>query len=413
MFIIISIILSIVAWGKLLALGKRLLIEYSFKKWAVFFLVVKILGSVTATYLYLYHFDGDLTTYLHDVEVLNNMVVSDFSMVDDVLIYHQPVEKFPLFLLHSPRAFVMVKILFLLKFLSFNNVWLLAVLMPLLVWVCTMSCINTVQKRFDKLPSFSWLGLFMIPSVSFWGAGVFKETITICILLLMFKLVYSPIRKILVGVLFLGLAYLLLLLKYYVFACWVPVFLLCWLLSILKLQGLKKIAFYFLGFTLIAFIASFLHPNLNVNTLFQSIQMNYEASQELKYNSDISYSFKEGVMATIVGNFWTVLKNGWVSPLFHSSISFKQAIVAVENIGILLLFVTGVIGSIRSKQYVYWEEAIFILLIIFLQVFMLALSVPNAGTLVRYKTAIYPFLGVILYSMNLYWWHLLKRKRHT
>jgi hypothetical protein len=261
------------------------------------------------------------------------------------------------------------------------------------------------------------MAFLFFPSFVFWSSGVMKVSIAMPVICIMRTITLSFLqtpppssKELLVkSPLIVLLLWLLWQLKYYYFGVLVPV--LCTTLLadfIVRKTSISstfsKVLIWILVFTGLLGMASFVHPNLQFDNfamvLVQNHDLIYQASDP---ENLIHYDTLAPTWKSLLKNSPKALLSGLFRPLIWEIHSPFQAILAIENVFLLLFSILAVYQLTRHKinnthTILILAAVIYILLLATL----LALASPNFGSLARYRVGFLPFLVyIVLGSFNL------------
>jgi hypothetical protein len=241
------------------------------------------------------------------------------------------------------------------------------------------------------------VGVFLVPSVLFWGSGILKESILIFALglfvyhfslLVVKKKIYSTS---LVMILFcLGL---LAITKTYVLLTIIPS-IIAWVISVF----IKKYRFVYificthllLFFT--AFTLSYVNKSFDFTGNLMYKQRDFiNVARDTKAGSKLTIGLLDNSMYSYLKNTPSALLNSLFRPTFFEVSSWMSLSVSVENFALIVLFT--LVLFFRKPPTGYQS-----LPILFALFFTLSLSlligwvVPVIGAIVRYKIPFMPFL---------------------
>jgi hypothetical protein len=282
-------------------------------------------------------------------------------------------------------------------YLSDNNYWLAGLYLTLVNFLTSWLAMRYLISLFER----QWLifiSIFLLPSVTIWSGGVFKEAIANGLFLLVVSVSLFRIRQLsypaaFEWVLLLLGGYILLHIRFYLFGIWVSFGLISLWFEIYSHQ--KKILWSGLALIIIgSFIgAQLLHPWLRPSRLPLTLFEIYE--QVLQTPSPSSFTFK-----SFQPDYWHLIITGplaLLTGLFRPSVLDLQALIwapfLIEKLSILTLSVLS-LWMVRTKDLsqTFWTAIAFISLL----TSALTLVTPNFGSLIRYQSAYLPFLLMII-----------------
>ena len=306
------------------------------------------------------------------------------------------------FVWNQPRALFFVKILALINCITQSNYWLTSIYMSLFSFTGLWYLSSYLVKSYNIPGYLAALAFFLFPSFVFWSSGVLKESIMtglIGILLVSaLKLLQTDIRfKFLHFLLTIASFVILLHLKYYyagiIGACLLAY---CFTILVTRLKPLTisiPPVFLLLFFLVAGFgMATFLHPNMNINSFPEALYTNYTAT--LAKNTSLNYlipDFKP-TWISILCNSPQALYQGLFGPDIWSVQTTIQLPVALENVFLLTLTIVIVLYRVYLGNGKLSAESLIVLIYVVVSAIFIAYASPNFGSLVRYKTGYLPFL---------------------
>jgi hypothetical protein len=148
-------------------------------------------------------------------------------------------------------------------------------------------------------------------------------------------------------------------------------------------------------------VASNVHPNFYPERFLKVIVDNYQQFTFVSAPGDfIEYPLLEPEVKSILSHSPKALLSGLFRPFVWEVHTSFQLLVAVENLVLILLFITSLTklkDSLRTEQrLLLFSTAVYIILLCI----FLALSTPNYGTLSRYKTGFLSFFFLLIACNN-------------
>ncbi len=197
-------------------------------------LTVKLIGSVIAGLLYTFFMGGgDTYHYYKDSTKLWAALMDDPAIYIKML-FHSGGEFDPdthyysrwVVYYNNPTAYFVVKITSLISIISFNNYTATSILFAGIsfvgVWSLYLTLVDVYPKLYKKLA----IAILFIPSVFFWGSGLFKDTINLgCLSFLTFafyNLFIKRRRKFLSIALIIFCSYIIYNIKLYILLSFLP-----------------------------------------------------------------------------------------------------------------------------------------------------------------------------------------------
>lgn len=396
-------------------------------------LVLKLVSGMVLGALYQYYYGyGDTLRYFFSGSVMRGALLEDPSA--GALFFFGDTGQVPPDLKetamlipywkHQASALLVARISGLLSFLTLNSYYANSLFFSFFsftgVWAlyCTVLYYLPGQERWMK-----WAILYL-PSLIFWGSGLFKDPLTLGLTGWWIWALHSWIQKRTQGwvsllVLVLASAGLFFL-KVYILLVWIP-FGILWVVlergRKIQHPGKKKVFLttsLFAGLGVAALLVTILtvfYPQFAWDLLMESIVAN---RNELLF-TDKYYGGSEGSRFDIgefdpsLGGILKKVPAGLFAALYRPGIiDLKSPIMLpaiLENTLILLLTLRWLIRTpVR-----YWFEAmkgrpvlwVFLAYALFFSCFV-GLSTSNFGTLLRYRLPSLPFFLVVIMALNIY-----------
>ncbi len=348
----------------------------SFQIWVLVFLL-KCLAAVIYIYYY-QHKSGDLLFYQQIWEELRengNWFYSSHPLLSQ-----------------EPRVAFFIALSHPIYVLAQGNLWVMGMLMSCISFLGSFWAFQILKNIFPNAVWAVFIAFFIWPPVVLWTSGIGKEVFVAFFLYPMVALILKNNLKIQEWI-FMAIGFaVLVFLKYYYAAFFATLAsaLLIWRFSKIKL-------IYLFGIILItAFGFSWIHPNLNWNTILDAIVVNNQKMvAETVYPSHLIqfWDLKPDLVSFAV-NAPFVWFQGTFGPFWGLSWEMKTlAVVSWIQIPLAVLALTN---------YRYFDKNWVFFFVFYCcgLVLLLAFSAPNYGTLWRYKIATEPFWmsGLIYYS---------------
>ncbi|MBV6644686.1 MAG: hypothetical protein KI790_04520 [Cyclobacteriaceae bacterium] len=363
----------------------------------LFYLILslKILSGIALGMLYQHYYAGGDTYSLFERAVQFNASAISFS---DYLskLWLEPISGLTL----QPRVVFFIKILSPIVALTNDTYWLTSIYISLISFIGFWILIETLSEKYPNSRSWAVICFGFLPSVVFWSSGILKDSIAnsaLCLaaacLLSILKENPRPWGKIVV---FLITFVVVLKLKHYLgivlLIIGIPAF--SWsVLERFKFNKKFKITLITGIGICAALLASSIHPYLTFNRLPLSIYENYQLLvAEVDTSKVIMYNLEPSWMSIII-NGPKALFNGLFAPtIWGRPYSIITLPSRIENLAYLALTCFGVYQLIKKRKTLSVDSTtIFTVFGIILLSTFIALSTPNIGTLIRYKTAYLPF----------------------
>jgi hypothetical protein len=208
--------------------------------------VLKIIAGLCVFAVYTFYYtDSDFNLYFESGNIIFDRFLGNTTVVD-IPGWHSSIDDT---LFNNSRIIIYLN--FLIRFLSFNTIFVHIVFFCFLSFAGLTALYKSFYKYFPSKKNVLIVGLYFIPSVLFWTAGIYKETIAMfCVGFIVYLTDFGLEKNITLKKLIVVVALLLLLffLKIYILAALLPLLLIGWILSKVSSRN------YFLKFLLILFL---------------------------------------------------------------------------------------------------------------------------------------------------------------
>lgn len=387
-------------------------------------LLIKMLGSIASALVYQYYYGGgDTFNFYHDSSFVHDITIKNFANFFYCM-SSQPFDVYPSelaeyegyfdFIYDSPSWFI-VRCLIPLSFLTFDSYIGSGLIFALFSFYASWRFFTLISELYPTLRQSFFYCVFAIPSVVFWGSGIFKDTLTTGGLLLFLYHIYNIfiLRKKLGSNLLGALIgfYIVSSIRLFFIVLIVPSFGLLYFVTIrdrIKNNLLRSISLPMLLFVALI-VTTFGISRLTSGEGELSRQALTEKSKgfqswhtELGGSSyslgDIDYS-NTGILKTMPLAINVTLYRPYLTEVH----SFFQLISALQSLffllfGIRTLLRTRIVGFFN---YLLSDSlAIFSLFFSLLHAFVVGFTSFNFGALDRYKIPCLPFYMIALVLIN-------------
>jgi hypothetical protein len=402
--------------------------EYPEYKYLVPGLALKLIGGAFFGIIYIFYYGGgDTVNYYSSAIPLQRLFNEDVSSYFAVIFDGEPIwesatyinsftaeTKSPLFFIASdPKTFSVCKFTSPLLILTFGSYFATTLLLAGLTFFSQWRLYRMFVKIFPSLYKELALAILFIPSVAFWGSGIMKDTFTYaatCLAVSSFYYAITNHKRALNVVLLLFAFWMILSMKPYILNLLIPC---CglWFVFIstskVKSVFVKSIVFpvlFVLGLGGSYLILSSLGGSMDKFALDTAIQTSQITSEDLQRSAqygDNSFEIAQidGSVGSLLAVMPTAMVAGLYRPFFFEARSVVMLFSALENLVLLALtllliykFRIGKIVALMKAFPVLW----FCLSFSILFAFMIGVTTPNFGALVRFKIPLIPFFTVFL-----------------
>jgi hypothetical protein len=155
-------------------------------------LVFKLLGAIASGLIYQYYYKGGDTMYFYaSASSLYDIFFNDFFSFFKFLLPN-PLESYPylanypscFLYLNDPKSWTVIRIAGILNLFAFDSYLVTALFFSLFSFFASWKFLSLMIILYPNLKKQLFYCVFLIPSVLFWGSGIFKDTLTLSGLLL-------------------------------------------------------------------------------------------------------------------------------------------------------------------------------------------------------------------------------------
>lgn len=409
-------------------------------------LAAKLVGGLAFSLIYFYYYGGgDTMSYFYSAVSMSKLAVKDPVGYFTVLFGDNTVDKRDLFdydtgwpysyVFYDPRTFFVIRFTSVLALVTLNSYLLSTILLATWSYVGIWRCFRTFVSYYPALQKSLAVGFLFMPSVIFWGSGIMKDTITLsmaCAWVHCFDEVVFKKRERMrkgLGLVFAGA--ILVLVKPYIFMVVMPCTLLWWVL--LRVQRLPnavlRAAFLPTAMVVMLLIAGGLllvlgdrldkfAPEAALNTVM--VTQSDMVRSEQYGTGYFNVGPMDGTWGSVLSKFPIALNAALFRPYLWEAKSIVMAIGAFENLfllGLLLwtIIKVGLLFPIQVFRNVPIAQFCILFTVVF--GFVIGISTPNFGALVRFKIPLVPFfvaaLHIVKYHGEVRRWSKLNGRRFS
>lgn len=370
-------------------------------------------------YINYYTYPTDTEHYHNDASIFRLIFLEDYADYLTCMFKSERGCSPFLYYWNDPRALFFAKFISPVAIMSLGNYWVTSMYISLLSFSVSWSFLQKMIGYFPKMKQAFFIVLMLFPSVVFWSSGLMKEAIILpCIFYVIMMVLDIRFNGKIVWWRFLLLVpclFILLIIKYYVFAVLIPM-LLTYLITERFLARKKqsvRLLFGLVSLAVMVLIATLAHPNLNLSNIIGATLTNHDATiaaskpgtfVDLGINSSssmeqISFAVPKALFAGLFGPFPGQARG--ILGLFSG----------LENSLIFVLSLLAIVATVKYKIKLT-NEAIYTLFYTIVLAVLLTIASPNYGTLVRYKVMFLPFyLCLIIYPTQIFLQNTVFRKK--
>ena len=326
------------------------------------------------------------------------------------------------FISHDPKTFMVSKLTSPLLIVCGNSYFLTTIVLSMLTYFPLWRLYQTMLRNFPILKKELAWGVLFIPSVAFWGSGIMKDTFTfaaVAIAINAFDHIMNAknvnIIRFWYFLILIFSLFMIISIKPYIINILVPCLGL-WLVVVLMVK-IKNVIFKFivlpvlftLGLGGSLFVLQSLSGSMDKFALDKAVETavitNDDLKREEQYGSNnFDIGTLDGSIPNLISKFPQATFAGLFRPLVIESASPVMLLSGLENLALLGLLVLTLV-KIKFRLILHLIRGNPLLLFCFsfaiLFGFMIGITTPNFGALVRFKIPLTPFLAVgliVIYS---------------
>lgn len=392
-------------------------------------LKIKMLGSIFITLIYnLYYSGGDTTAYFNDGRLLDKILFHEPATAVRMFFVSGYTDSWPDNLLNiawdfrmpfAANTWIIVKISAFFSLFCFQSMLCVSLFFAFFSYLCIWRFYITLISMYPDVKKKLSIVIIFVPSVIIWGSGIFKDTVTLSSMLLLFCIVHQLFfekKKIVKNILLAGICcWLLYVVKDYIFfsfsismAIWL---LLSWGFSV-KAKFLRVLFLFFIVST--AAISSFIMINyigkeiaeIAVKDLLERTVLTGQYLHAVSERTEGS-SYDIGVAEPTLQGFITIAPKAVNVTLFRPYLWESGKLIiflsALESTLILLYFIFVLL---KNKIIFFFtkigKDPFLLFCIFFTLIFAIFVGVSsfNFGNLVRYKIPCIPFFLTALVVLD-------------
>ncbi|WP_156027101.1 hypothetical protein [Sporocytophaga myxococcoides] len=399
------------------------------KKYFIYGLSLKLIGALFLGIIYQFYYSGgDTFNYFHDIKYIFDLFFSspeealkliflDINNFNYQILQHTS----NLYFSQDPSSYFLIRIGAILSVFSFGTYSIIGLFFAIISFSGLWKMYVTLIKIYPTLHKELAISIFFIPSVSFWGSGLMKDSLTLAALSFAFsyflKYFILKERKTLYLGIILIMLFVLKSVKIYIALCFIPaalIYLFVYFNFKIRSRTLRlfiKPVFLVTGFTLAFLAISKLSETDSRYSLDNFVQTAKKTSSWISY-----VSVKEGGSYYTLGTYDASLSGMlkiapsavWVTlfrPYPWESKNIVMTLSSLESL-IFLIFTLYVFrkGPVSLFRVINSDPYLqFALLFALTFSFAVGVSTYNFGSLVRYKTPMMSFYMSALFIINNYY----------
>jgi hypothetical protein len=385
-------------------------------KWFLNGFLVKVLGGVAFALVSIYYYGGDTLLYYRGSSILAETFFTDPSLFFELLFTPNNLPSEFSDIAHqisysrTAEEWFMVRLLSFVNIISFNSYLVMTLLMSLISFWGGWKLFKVFSDILPHSKKASFLIVFLMPTVLFWGTGILKDTITLALISYIIYILYQVFemkRKNFAYIIIMFLSSLIILkLKSYIILAFMPSLIYLFFLYFndkIKSNVLKAILGPFLLFIFLI-VGIFGIKNISDST-------NYNAEnieQQIKgfhtwHTTTGGSSYNLGITnyspIEITKKIPASLNVTFFRPYLWEARNLTSFIGALESTFVLFFFLLVLFKTkLRPLKYLKQNRFLYgILVFILIFSFAIGFTSYNFGALARYKMPIYPLFMFCLF----------------
>lgn len=399
--------------------------EYKYFLWGLF---AKVFGGLVFSLIYFYYYKGgDTISYFYSAVSMSKLAAIDPEGFFTVLFGKIEPSKRNFFTTETgwpfgyvyfdPRTFFVIRFIAPLVFVSLNSYLITTLLLASISYIGVWKCYRTVVSYYPSLMDKFAIAFLFMPSIIFWGSAILKDTFTFsatCWFIHSLDEIVFKRRSIWANTVALILcAVVVIVVKPYIFMVLFPVSLL-WVFHsrITNIKSmLVKFIFVPIGGVLVlgatAYTLTSLEDSLDKFSMDKALRT-IEVSQEDLTRSDqygsnyFEIGELDGTWAGVFSKFPIAVNAALFRPYIWESRSVVILLSALENFW-LLIMALGTLFKARTflVRVIFGESRVmFFTLFAISFAFVVGVTTPNFGALVRFKIPMIPFFVSAMYLIR-------------
>ncbi len=428
--ILLPLYLSIVYFFAFRKKNKHILNEPNYKYYLTG-LTIKILGGVGLCLVYTLYYKtgGDTLNYFDSgIVMLKLLGKSPSAFLDIIINGNKTDEQFSIFdsstgwpcYWPDKNSFFLIRLTCLLIFVSLKSYLITTVLLAWITYSGIWRLYTVFCKEFPLIKRDLAIALLFIPSVAFWGSGLLKDTITYSACCWFTVAFYNGVvkrRGLLKNLIIILIScYLILSIKPYILYCLIPGSAI-WMISAFTSE-VKSVVIKSLVFPLILLIVSgsgylifkSIGNNLGKWSVDEVLERAVITQSDLvkdyyggntfdigKFNATLPSMLSKAPIAIVAGLF---------RPFIWEARNPVMIVSGLENAFFMLMSLFLIVKlKVYNILILAWKNPLLLYSLVFALffAFMVGLTTPNFGSLVRYRIPAIPFFLSALFILKYYY----------
>jgi hypothetical protein len=433
-----ALILFIGFVGFMFARQKNLMLhrhpEYRYYLWGLY---AKIIGGFFFTMTYIYYYgNGDTVSFFKSSVALSNLwrenpvkyveALFGDNSVENLYRLFSPSTGYPLgYVYVDDRTYMLVRIISPLTIIGLNSVLITGAMVSVISYGGVWRLYRTLLRYYPKLQRSLAIAVLFFPSAVFWGSGIMKDTFTftaVCwFIYALDRIFFQKEGELGVWIQLFGASLIMVLLKPYIFMLILPSSLL-WVLyqrvqrlrnAVLRVLLLPAGMLFMAGLSFV--VLEQLEGSLGKFSLGKALNTVVVTQLDMKRSDQYGMNYFD------LGNIeatWTSILSKFPQAVFAGL--YRPSLIEVNNIVMLITALENTFLLGLSIYILLRSRLVFFITLVLknplLQMcyifaisyaFMIAITTPNFGAMVRFKIPMLPLFVSGLYITS----HILDRRR--
>jgi hypothetical protein len=400
--------------------------------------LAKVFGGMAFSLIYFYYYPGgDTTAYYYSALAMRNLAFSDTleyfnQMLGDNSMrawsaYTVSTAKPFQYVFFEDRTFAVLRLTSIIVIFSFKSYLVTTVLTAVLSYLGVWAGYRTFVSYFPGIAGSLAIGFLFMPSAVFWGSSILKDTYTFSVVCLwahaVDEIFFKRRNYITRSILLLFSAFIMVLIKPYIFMVLLPCTL-AWI-SYFRVVRIRSMLVKFVVLPIAATLAlggSFFILNrlsgaldkFALGSALETIEATHrDLSDEKQYGTNrFELGRFDGTWQGLVSKFPVATNAALFRPYLWESRSVVMLLAGFENALVLLLTIWCLVRAgpvFTLRVFTGIPLVLMALTFALLFAFVVGVTTPNFGALVRFKIPLVPFYMSSIFIVL----HLARIRRET
>lgn len=289
----------------------------------------------------------------------------------------------------------------MVRLFSFGYYNVHGVFMSFIAFIGLVGIYKTIQSYFLALKKTLMFVIFLLPSVLFWTSGVLKEGLLVfamgLFLFLFFKFLEQKKLSVLQFLLLIGTLMLMFIIKLYIIAAFIPVLLaFAWVFRTKNNKVILKYLCIVVLLFSIALIYSFFSEKFPILHMLAQKQNDFvRLALSMESGSLVSTDYLQPTWQSFLYNTPMALVNTLFRPVIWEASNVMMLPAALENL-VIVAFMLLTIFFYKKPSKANLNLFLFSIAFTILVYWIIGITTPVLGAIVRYKVPVFPFLIIAL-----------------